>query len=60
MAKPIQLLLLKTIENLGIVGDIVKVKPGYARNYLVPHGFAEPPTKNSTYSASNAWCCSNG
>ena len=45
MAKPIQLLLLKTIENLGIVGDIVKVKPGYARNYLVPHGFAEPPTK---------------
>ena len=45
MAKPIQLLLLKTIENLGIVGDIVKVKPGYARNYLVPHGFAEHPTK---------------
>lgn len=46
MAKNIQLLLLKNVENLGIVGDIVKVKPGFARNYLVPHGFAEPPTKS--------------
>ncbi|MCZ6834387.1 MAG: 50S ribosomal protein L9 [Planctomycetota bacterium] len=44
MAKNIELLLLSNVENLGIVGDIVKVKPGYARNFLVPHGFAEPPT----------------
>jgi large subunit ribosomal protein L9 len=40
----IQLLLLQTIENLGIVGDIVNVKPGFARNYLLPHGLAETPT----------------
>lgn len=44
MAKNVQLLLLKTIENLGIVGDIVKVKPGFARNYLLPLNLAEAPT----------------
>jgi len=43
--KQIKLLLLETIDNLGIVGDVVKVKPGYARNYLLPHGYAEPPTE---------------
>lgn len=45
MAKQIELLLLDTIENLGIVGDVVRVKPGYARNYLLPHGLAEAPTE---------------
>ena len=44
MARNTQLLLLRTVENLGIVGDVVKVKSGYARNYLLPHGVAEPPT----------------
>ena len=44
MAKNIELLLLRTVENLGIVGDIERVKPGYARNYLLPHGLAEFPT----------------
>lgn len=43
--KTIELLLLDTIENLGIIGDVVKVKPGYARNYLLPHGLAEAPTQ---------------
>ena len=43
--KQIELLLLETIDNLGIVGDVVKVKPGYARNYLLPHGMAEAPTE---------------
>ena len=43
--KQIELLLLDTIENLGIVGDVVKVKPGFARNYLLPHGLAEAPTE---------------
>lgn len=42
--KSVDLLLLKTIENLGIVGDTVKVKPGFARNYLLPLGLAEAPT----------------
>jgi large subunit ribosomal protein L9 len=44
MAKNVELLLLETVENLGLVGDVVKVKPGYARNYLLPHGVAEPPS----------------
>lgn len=42
--KKVKLLLNKTVENLGIVGDIVKVRPGYARNYLLPHALAESPT----------------
>ena len=45
MARHIELLLLQTIDNLGIIGDVVKVKPGYARNYLLPHGLAEKPTE---------------
>ena len=44
MARNTKLLLLETVENLGIVGDVVKVKSGYARNYLLPHRVAEPPT----------------
>jgi large subunit ribosomal protein L9 len=44
MARNVELLLLETIEHLGIVGDIVRVKPGFARNYLLPHGLAEFPT----------------
>lgn len=42
--KQVELLLTETIENLGIVGDVVKVKPGYARNYLLPRGYATDPT----------------
>lgn len=44
MSKNVELLLLETVENLGLVGDVVKVKTGYARNYLLPHGVAEPPS----------------
>ena len=40
----VELLLNVTVENLGLVGDVVKVKPGHARNYLLPHGLAEYPT----------------
>ena len=43
--KNIELLLNETIEHLGIVGDVVTVKPGYARNYLLPLGIAEVPTE---------------
>lgn len=35
-----ELILKQTIETLGEEGDIVKVKPGYARNYLIPHNKA--------------------
>jgi large subunit ribosomal protein L9 len=45
MARNIELLLLKTVENLGIVGDVVRVKSGYARNYLLPYQLAEFPTE---------------
>ena len=45
MAKHVELLLLNNIEHLGIVGDVVRVKKGYARNYLLPHGYAEIPSQ---------------
>jgi large subunit ribosomal protein L9 len=35
-----KLLLIEDVENIGRSGDIVKVKPGFARNYLLPQGFA--------------------
>ena len=35
-----KLILKREVENLGDAGDVVDVKPGYARNYLIPHGFA--------------------
>src|SRR5262245_9203170 len=43
-AKKVKLLLNKSVESLGIVGDIVKVRPGFARNYLLPQALAEAPT----------------
>lgn len=42
--KKVKLLLRKSVENLGIVGDIVKVRPGFARNFLLPQAIAETPT----------------
>ena len=33
-------ILLESVENLGSSGDLVKVKPGYGRNYLLPQGKA--------------------
>ncbi len=38
-------ILLEPVEKLGDAGDLVKVRPGYARNYLVPQGLALPATK---------------
>ncbi len=35
-----EVILLKDKENLGNRNDLVKVKPGYARNYLIPQGYA--------------------
>ncbi len=37
---PIQVILREDIAKLGIAGDLVAVKPGYARNYLIPKGKA--------------------
>jgi large subunit ribosomal protein L9 len=41
------LILLQKVTNLGNLGDRVNVKPGYGRNYLVPHGKAVPATKTN-------------
>ena len=48
MAKNIELLLTTSVENLGIVGDIVRVKSGFARNFLLPRGLAAPATPTRT------------
>ena len=40
-----QVILLERIEKLGKIGDVVKVKPGYARNYLLPQKKALRATK---------------
>jgi large subunit ribosomal protein L9 len=40
-----QVILLEKLANLGQLGDIVKVKPGYARNYLIPNGKAKRATE---------------
>ncbi|HRP34552.1 MAG TPA: 50S ribosomal protein L9 [Gammaproteobacteria bacterium] len=39
-----EVILLDKVENLGGIGDKVKVKPGYARNYLLPQGKATRAT----------------
>jgi large subunit ribosomal protein L9 len=41
------ILLREEIDNLGGRGDLVKVKAGYARNYLLPHGLATLATKGN-------------
>ena len=43
----VKLLLNETIRHLGKVGDVVDVKPGYARNYLLPHNLAMMPTPDN-------------
>lgn len=42
-----QILLREDIDNLGGRGEIVKVKAGFARNYLLPHGYAILATKGN-------------
>ncbi|MBX9812051.1 MAG: 50S ribosomal protein L9 [Burkholderiales bacterium] len=39
-----QVILLEKMANLGQLGDVVKVKDGFARNYLIPHGKAKRAT----------------
>jgi len=41
-----QVILRKDFEALGRVGEVVTVKPGYARNYLIPQGVVYPATKS--------------
>ncbi len=53
-----QVILLEKVVNLGNLGDVVRVKDGYARNFLIPqpHGTPcnrRPPWPNSKSSAPN-------
>jgi large subunit ribosomal protein L9 len=42
-----QVILMEKIGDLGQLGDVVKVKEGYARNYLIPHGKAKRATEKN-------------
>lgn len=44
MAKTLKLLLTESVETLGIVGDVVNVRTGYARNFLLPRNLATTPS----------------
>jgi large subunit ribosomal protein L9 len=42
-----EVILLEKIQNLGSLGDLVSVKPGYARNFLIPYGKAVHATEEA-------------
>jgi len=42
-----EVILLEKVENLGNLGDRVKVRAGYGRNYLIPHGKAQAATEQN-------------
>src|ERR1700722_7131744 len=42
-----QLVLTEDVTHLGKQGDVVEVKPGYGRNYLIPRGMATVPTPHN-------------
>ena len=42
-----QIILLEKVINLGQLGDVVRVKDGYARNFLIPEGKARRATANA-------------
>jgi large subunit ribosomal protein L9 len=42
-----EVILRQAVENLGKPGDLVAVKAGFARNYLIPRGFALPATEGN-------------
>ncbi|HEY3493669.1 MAG TPA: 50S ribosomal protein L9, partial [Polyangiaceae bacterium] len=44
MANNVKVLLKKNVESLGSGGEVVRVRAGFARNYLLPRGFAVPAT----------------
>lgn len=47
MAAQIKVLLVEDVYKLGYVGDVVNVRPGYARNFLLPQRLAVLPTKQN-------------
>ena len=49
-----KVILQENMENLGHIGDVVKVAPGYARNYLIPKGFAMLANEKNTKALEHA------
>lgn len=49
-----KVILKENLENLGHIGDIVKVAPGYARNYLLPRGYATEATEKNAKALEHA------
>lgn len=49
-----KVILKENVENLGHIGDIVKVAPGYARNYLIPRNFAIEATEKNAKALEHA------
>lgn len=49
-----KVILQENLDNLGQIGDIVKVAPGYARNYLLPKGFAIEATEKNAKALEHA------
>jgi large subunit ribosomal protein L9 len=47
MASAIRVLLQENVENLGTTGEVVRVRPGFARNFLIPRGLAVPATSGN-------------
>lgn len=47
MSSTMKLMLVKNVPSLGALGEVVKVKAGYARNYLIPRGLAAPVTQDA-------------
>ena len=48
-----KLILTANVDSLGSIGQIVKVKPGYGRNYLLPRGLAVPANEGNEASLKN-------
>lgn len=49
-----KVILQENVDNLGQIGDVVKVAPGYARNYLLPKGFAIEATEKNAKALEHA------
>ena len=49
-----QVILLERVSKLGQMGDVVDVKPGYARNFLLPQGKAQTARRRAVWRAAPA------
>ena len=47
MASTVEVVLKENLEHLGSIGDVVRVRRGYARNYLLPRGYAVVATRGN-------------